>query len=163
MNCLFNVRNILSVYNTARNTASRFKAAVSFYGRMNPYLSYSDCIEGLKQDLPVEMFWGKEPIWLLTTLHQILRDCLLLKGFQYNMAFGSYRSNRGLTNGFLTEEEDKQQVVSCLNSPCDPFQATTLLPQILFYSSKMLSSNSLILLTKKTQWIIFRSDLKKKD
>lgn len=62
------------------------------------------------------MLYDTELLRELTTLYQILRYYLVLKGFQYEMAPGSNRLIRGLAHCFFTEDEDKQHAVSCLNN-----------------------------------------------
>lgn len=59
------------------------------------------------------MLYDKELLRRPTTLCRILRDYLVLKGFQCKIDSESYRFIRGLAHSFFTIEEWKQYAVSC--------------------------------------------------
>lgn len=115
-----NIQNMCSHHGPIGNFAPEFNAALSVYAQLVPQFLDSVCIEGLQQDLLIEMLYDNELVRGHTTLYQFHRECLVSGGFRYKMAPGSNRLIKGLARCFFTKKEDEQYAVSCLKNLRQP-------------------------------------------
>ena len=74
------LRETLSKYNPKSEIQGDFEAALSLFIERQPQPSKEDCINGLRDDLPVELLYSIDALKGPTTFYGIIRDYLSLNG-----------------------------------------------------------------------------------
>lgn len=110
------IRKSLAEFVPAGVASNNFKAVLQLFVNMEPQLPNEDCINGLQEDLTVEMLYCDEIIRGPTTLFRLLRDYLVLKGFRYRQHPDTNKLTYGLAVSFFTCEEDREYALQQLKS-----------------------------------------------
>lgn len=97
----------ISDHNPGRIPSAEFKATLFFYVLADSQFSDEKCINGLQQDLVVEILFQPDVLRGPRTIFRILRDFLTLKEFTFEMALGSNRVTTGIYNCFFTHPGDR--------------------------------------------------------
>lgn len=110
------IRNSLQDYHPVSQQLAEFKAALEFYVNRDPQLSNKECIEGLQEDLPVELLYSEDVIRAPTILFRLLRDYIVLKGFEYTQHPANNRIIYGIAFSFFDNGDDSDFALQRLAS-----------------------------------------------
>ena len=109
MPTLDNLRSQIVAYEPVSFAHKEFKAAVAAIMNSDPQPSNEECIQRVREEIPVECMFSRMNLTGPTTIYRILRDYLVLNGFQYSAhPQTSHRAiSMGIAHSLLEYDEDK--------------------------------------------------------
>lgn len=132
---LQSIQKTLSEYNPISTSDCQFKSVLALYVNADPQPSNEECIQGLQDDLTVEMLFQEEVLRGPTTLFRLLRDYIVTKGFNYVPCPGSNRIIKGIANSFF-DTSDKEYAFGCLENLRNPIQVSGSTSQVVSTPSR---------------------------
>jgi hypothetical protein len=79
MTTLASIGTQFAAYNPTTIEQSEIKAVLAVYINAEPQISDSECLDGLREDLPTSLLYSRKAVSGATILHRLLRNCLQLK------------------------------------------------------------------------------------
>lgn len=104
----------LQKYRPVTQQLAECKVALEFCVQKDPQLSEIECTDGLQEDLSVELLYSEDVICASTILFRLLRDCLVLKGFDYTQQQANNNIIYEIAFSFFENEDDSDYALERL-------------------------------------------------
>jgi hypothetical protein len=116
MTTLAKIRTQFAAYNPATTEQSEIKAVLAVYINTEPEISDSECLDGLRDDLPTSLLYSRKAFSGATILHHLLRNYLQLKRVIYSQSTESNRITFGLVDMLYDSQSDRTAALTLLRN-----------------------------------------------
>lgn len=120
MSTLPYLKSLLSSYEPFGIQTKELKSTLSLYVNMEPQLTNRQVISALKEDLPVTTLFHRNIVTSPSTLYKILREYLLLQGWEYTPHPDTDKIAYGIANSFFDSPIDKEYAFNALAGKFQP-------------------------------------------